>query len=161
MANAQPYPDTRPGTQTVMVPPPPLMAVPATPLTAPIQYETGQNGGTIGGGMMGGGFGAPPAYGGSGTAGFSPGTGVFNQTAPLPTGAFAPTTPGPTTASPGIPATPPVLNGVAPAVPGGAPAVLPQTPQPINAQPAPIPGATAPVPTQLPAQTQAPPSPGR
>jgi len=149
MASAQPYPETRPGTQTVMVPPPPLMAVPATPLTAPIQYETGQNGGTIGNAQIGGGFGstAPLAYGGSGSAGFSnSGTGVFNQTTPPPSGVFIPGTPAPTTASPGIPASPPLIttSGTAP-VPSGAPPALPQTPQPINAQPAPIPGATAPV----------------
>lgn len=162
MASAQP--DTRPGASTVMVPPPPLMAVPATPLTAPIQYETGQNGGTLGMGLIGGGggaagtYGAPYGYGGSGSAG----TGVFNQATPAPSGVFAPGPPAPgtptggTSASPGIPATPPILNNgttATPPVPSGAPTSLPQTPQPINAQPAPIPGATAPVPTQLPPAT--------
>ena len=168
---ASALPDTRPGASTVMIPPPPLLNVPATPLTAPIQYETGQNGGTIGLGQIGGGgFGAPIGYGGSGTSGFSPGTGAFNQTTPPPSGVFAPGTPAPgtppgaTMASPGIPATPPILNNgttAAPTVPSGAPTALPQTPQPINAQPAPIPGATAPIPTQLPSQTQLSPPPSR
>ncbi|HEY8209130.1 MAG TPA: hypothetical protein VIG99_16680 [Myxococcaceae bacterium] len=137
------------GPQTILQQPPPLLAIPATPLTAPIQYETGQNGGTIGNGLIGGGgLGAAAVYGGSGVT-----TGIFNQATPPPSGVFSGTSPtsAPTMATP---PTPPVLNSASPVVPGGGPTVLPPTPQPLNAQPAPIPGATAPVPTQLPSQTQ-------
>jgi len=156
-----------PGTRTVMMPPPPLMAVPASPNTAPIQYETGQNGGTIGlapiggGGLAGTGASTAAGYGGSGftpgtTPGAPAGTGVFGQTTPPPSGAFTPTQPGapvpgtPTAgnfASAGIPSSPPVLNN------GAIPTPLPPTPQPLNAQPAPAPGAL-PANNQLPAQTE-------
>ncbi|HZN95494.1 MAG TPA: hypothetical protein VFB81_22435, partial [Myxococcales bacterium] len=81
-AASSPY-GVPPGTQTVMQPPPPLMAVPATPNTAPIQYETGQNGGNIGLAPIGGGGFAgagAPTTGGYGGSGFTPGTGVFGQT---------------------------------------------------------------------------------
>jgi hypothetical protein len=149
-----------PGTLTVIQPPPPLLAVPPTPNTAPIQYETGQNGGTIGIGLIGGGGGFGPGYGGSGTSGTTaPGTGIFSQNPPNPSGVFsslnqtgAPNTgtPGapqastPTFgsgagfASSGIPATPQVLNNGT----GGTGVVL--TPQPLNGQPALTPGTTLP-----------------
>jgi len=153
-AASSPY-GVPPGTQTVMQPPPPLMAVPATPNTAPIQYETGQNGGNIGLAPIGGGGFAgagAPTTGGYGGSGFTPGTGVFGQTTPPPSGVFNPTqSPGtPTTgnfASAGIPSSPPVLNN------GAIPTTPPPTPQPLNAQPAPAPGAL-PATNQLPAQTE-------
>ncbi|HVE86746.1 MAG TPA: hypothetical protein VND93_28005 [Myxococcales bacterium] len=157
-----PAPSLPAGTLTVLVPPPPLMNVPATPLTAPIQYESGQNGGTIGTG--GGGFPVAGYGGGALPGGAAPGTGtgIFSQPPPSPSGVFAssagPQAPGapgvPSSgspgiggsgfASPGIPATPPVLNNGA-ASPAGLPGAVVPTPQPINAQPAPTPGAPGPV----------------
>ena len=119
-----------------MQPPPPLMNVPATPNTAPIQYESGYNGGNIGTGSIGGGGFAgtttlPPAYGGSGFIPNGPtGTGIFSQPTPPPSGLFTQTSSAPPASGPfassGIPASPPVLNnGAAP-----PPHVHPHRPRP-------------------------------